>query len=68
MIEVMPRAGASDTPGSLPRMLVRDLALDLDAFEGPFDLLLALVLRDEIALADVDYGADLPDDDEAVPA
>lgn len=54
MIEVMPRAGASDTPGSLPRMLVRELALDLDAFEGPFDLLLALVLRDEIALADVD--------------
>jgi segregation and condensation protein A len=35
-------------------MLVRELALDLDAFEGPFDLLLALVLRDEIALADVD--------------
>jgi len=35
---------------SLP---VRDLALDLDAFEGPFDLLLTLVLRDELPLTDV---------------
>jgi len=33
---------------------VRELALDLDAFEGPFDLLLTLVLREEIALAEVD--------------
>ncbi len=32
---------------------VRDLALDLDAFEGPFDLLLTLVLRDELPLSDV---------------
>jgi segregation and condensation protein A len=30
------------------------LELDLDAFEGPFDLLLALVLRDELAPAEVD--------------
>ena len=35
-------------------MIVQELALDLDAFEGPFDLLLALVLRDEIALSDVE--------------
>ena len=35
-------------------MFVRELELDLDAFEGPFDLLLTLVLRDEIDLADVD--------------
>src|SRR5919106_4666010 len=38
-------------------MLVRQLDLDLDAFEGPFDLLLTLVLRDELDLADVDVAA-----------
>lgn len=32
---------------------VRDLDLDLDAFEGPFDLLLTLVLKDELALSEV---------------
>ena len=31
-------------------MIVRELELDLDAFEGPFDLLLSLVLRDELDL------------------
>ncbi|HJQ73744.1 MAG TPA: segregation/condensation protein A [Gaiellaceae bacterium] len=38
-------------------MLVRELELDLDAFEGPFDLLLTLVLREELDLADVDVAA-----------
>ena len=38
-------------------MLVRELDLDLDAFEGPFDLLLTLVLREELELADVDVAA-----------
>jgi segregation and condensation protein A len=33
---------------------VRDLDLDLDSFEGPFDLLLTLVLKDEVELADVE--------------
>jgi segregation and condensation protein A len=33
---------------------VRELELDLDAFEGPFDLLLSLVLREEIELRDID--------------
>jgi segregation and condensation protein A len=33
---------------------VRELELDLDAFEGPFDLLLSLVLREELALQEVD--------------
>src|SRR4051794_32970769 len=33
---------------------VRELALDLDAFEGPFDLLLSLVLREELELRDVE--------------
>jgi segregation and condensation protein A len=35
-------------------VIVRELELDLDAFEGPFDLLLTLVLKDELDLADVD--------------
>ena len=38
----------------MPRVIVRELELDLDAFEGPFDLLLTLVLRDELAPGDVD--------------
>jgi segregation and condensation protein A len=33
---------------------VRELELDLDAFEGPFDLLLSLVLRDELPLREID--------------
>jgi segregation and condensation protein A len=33
---------------------VRELELDLDAFEGPFDLLLTLVLREELEPGDVD--------------
>ena len=36
---------------------VRELELDLDAFEGPFDLLLSLVLREEISLAEVDLAS-----------
>src|SRR6476646_4648801 len=35
-------------------MSVRELELDLDAFEGPFDLLLSLVLREELPLAELD--------------
>jgi segregation and condensation protein A len=35
-------------------MPVRELELDLDAFEGPFDLLLSLVLRDELPLRELD--------------
>ena len=38
-------------------MIVRELELDLDAFEGPFDLLLTLVLREELDLAEVDVAA-----------
>jgi segregation and condensation protein A len=38
-------------------MSVRELDLDLEAFEGPFDLLLALVLREELPLAEVDVAA-----------
>jgi segregation and condensation protein A len=35
-------------------LTVGELDLDLDAFEGPFDLLLTLVLRDELPLREVD--------------
>jgi segregation and condensation protein A len=35
-------------------VIVRELELDLDAFEGPFDLLLTLVLREELRPRDVD--------------
>jgi segregation and condensation protein A len=33
---------------------VTELELDLDAFEGPFDLLLTLVLKEEVPLVEVD--------------
>ena len=36
---------------------VRDLELDLDAFEGPFDLLLTLVLKDQLQPAEIDIAA-----------
>jgi len=36
---------------------VFDLPLDLDAFEGPFDLLLTLVLKEELQPAEVDIAA-----------
>ncbi len=35
-------------------MIVRELELDLDAFEGPFDLLLTLVLKEELPLSEID--------------
>jgi len=38
-------------------VIVRELELDLDAFEGPFDLLLTLVLKDELDLAELDIAA-----------
>ena len=31
----------------------RELDLDLDVFAGPFDLLMAVVLREEVSLAEV---------------
>ena len=34
-------------------MIVRELELDLDAFEGPFDLLLHLILREQVDLYEV---------------
>jgi segregation and condensation protein A len=38
-------------------MEVRELELDLDAFEGPFDLLLTLLLKEELEPAEVDMAA-----------
>ena len=37
-------------------MIVRELDLSLDAFDGPFDLLLTLVLKDELRVGEVDVG------------
>src|ERR671935_2361852 len=51
------RKAASAARARVRRMTavaVRDLDLDLDAFEGPFDLLLTLVLKDELELGDVE--------------
>jgi segregation and condensation protein A len=36
---------------------VRDLELDLDAFEGPFDLLLTLVLKEQLRPAEIDIAS-----------
>src|SRR6187401_3783719 len=38
-------------------MPVRELDLELDAFEGPFDLLLTLLLKEELEPRDVDIAA-----------
>src|ERR1700712_5137954 len=37
-------------------MPVADLDLDLDVFAGPFDLLMAVVLREEVSLLDLQLG------------
>ncbi len=37
-------------------MTVAELDLDLDVFAGPFDLLMALVLREEVSLLEVELG------------
>ena len=47
----MAASGSAATVGSV---IVRELELDLDAFEGPFDLLLTVVLKDELDLREVD--------------
>jgi len=36
---------------------VHELELDLDAFEGPFDLLLTLLLKEELEPAEIDMAA-----------
>lgn len=47
----------SSAPAStLLQMRTAELELDLDVFAGPFDLLLAIVLREEISLLEVELG------------
>lgn len=41
----------------MPATPVRELELDLDAFEGPFDLLLTLLLKEELEPREVDIAA-----------
>ena len=41
----------------MPLTPVRELELDLDAFEGPFDLLLTLLLKEELEPREVDVAA-----------
>ena len=41
---------------SLSPMAVAELDLDLDVFAGPFDLLLAVVLREEVSLLELQLG------------
>src|SRR5581483_9505028 len=51
------REVASGNADRVHPVIVRELELDLDAFEGPFDLLLTLVLKDELDLAELDIAA-----------
>lgn len=44
-------------PARLSPLAVRELELDLDAFEGPFDLLLTLLLREALEPREVDVAA-----------
>jgi len=37
-------------------MSVRELDLDLEVFAGPFDLLMAVVMREEVSLLEVELG------------
>src|SRR6185295_246722 len=48
------RPGPRLASGPMAATLVGELELALDAFEGPFDLLLSLVLRDELPLREID--------------
>src|SRR5687768_13868147 len=58
------RSSSASTPGLYPPtglllfgdMRAAELDLDLDVFAGPFDLLMTVVLREEIALAEVELG------------
>jgi segregation and condensation protein A len=44
-------------PASLESIVVRELELDLDAFEGPFDLLLTLLLKEALEPREIDIAA-----------
>lgn len=40
----------------MQRVTVAELDLDLDVFAGPFDLLMAVVLREEVSLLELELG------------
>jgi len=44
-------------PAALQSLVVRDLELELDAFEGPFDLLLTLLLKEDLEPREIDIAA-----------
>ncbi len=44
-------------PAALHSVVVRDLELELDAFEGPFDLLLTLLLKEDLEPREIDIAA-----------
>src|SRR5258707_984515 len=56
----LPRRGGGWWPSraaaTFGPMAVADLDLDLDVFAGPFDLLLAVVLREEVSLLELQLG------------
>ena len=56
LAEVRERDGHRPAGVKLERMTVAELDLDLDVFAGPFDLLLAVVLREEVDLLEVELG------------
>ncbi len=50
------RRAASSRSGLVWLMAIAELDLDLDIFAGPFDLLMAVVLREEVSLLDLQLG------------
>lgn len=53
MVEPLALHPASRVAGTIGAMRPADLQLDLDSFEGPFDLLCTMLLRRELPLSDV---------------
>src|SRR5258706_14407092 len=60
-------SGSASTLSRMP-MAVREPELDLDAFEGPFDLLLSLVLPEELPLRELDLAESILSFIEDLPA
>jgi segregation and condensation protein A len=53
-MQVAPPAEPPEAASTLRAMRSAELQLDLDVFAGPFDLLMAVVLREEISLLEID--------------
>ena len=56
-VDGRPRPAARLASAPCPSTPVRELELDLDAFEGPFDLLLTLLLKEELEPREIDMAA-----------